>query len=329
MTGFTGLGSWPGTDIAAAAGQVAEAFPDAPFLPELPARGPEAAMVGRALGLIGECAGLGFEPAVTGWATAAHRSRSQRLAWATVRDDLDLTAALLAGWAGPFHVAVTGPWTLAALVARGSGEAVLGDAGATRDLAQAWVEAARQWVARVGAVLPEAAVTLQVDEPLLPAVLGAEIKTVSGLGRHRAPDRETVAAAYAGLPAVADTVVHCCAAGLDVGLMAEAGFTAVSVDTATLDGAAKDRLAAFSDRGGGLWLGVVPTDRPGEPVPGLDALLGPTLRLLEDLSVDPRPGRVTLTPACGLAGFGVTSALRVGQVLARLAAAVDEESGPH
>ncbi|MDR0417265.1 MAG: methionine synthase, partial [Propionibacteriaceae bacterium] len=67
----TGLGSWPGADMAAAAGQVAEAFPDDAFLPELPARGPAAQMIGRALGLID---GLAFEAGPAGWATAARPS---------------------------------------------------------------------------------------------------------------------------------------------------------------------------------------------------------------------------------------------------------------
>jgi hypothetical protein len=109
--------------------------------------------------------------------------------------------------------------------------------------------------------------------------------------------------------------------------MAAAGFTAVSVDVATLGVTAKDQLAAFYDRGGHLWLGVVPTDRPDQAGPTLDGLLRPTLRLLDDLGADPADGRVTLTPACGLAGFSRAGAMGVGRALDHLARAVDESAG--
>ncbi|MDR1512490.1 MAG: methionine synthase, partial [Propionibacteriaceae bacterium] len=113
MTIVTGLGSWPGVDVVEAVDQTREAFPVSPFLPELPARGLGSDMVGRTLGLIED---LAFEPSVTGWATAAHTSRAQRAARAAARDDLDIAADLFQDHAGPFHVTLAGPWTLAALV---------------------------------------------------------------------------------------------------------------------------------------------------------------------------------------------------------------------
>jgi len=325
----TGLGSWPGTDIATAVDQVGEVFPASPFLPELPARGQGADLVGRTLGLVAE---LGFEPTAVGWATSAHRSRAQRRAWALLRDDLDIAAETLGDWSGPFHVTVAGPWTLAALVGRGSGEAVLADPGACRDVAQAWLEGLRTWSRRVVGLLPGVGLAVQVDEPLLPAVARGDVRTASRLARHPVVEPERLARAYAGLAGLAaaeswtDAVVHCCAPGLDVRPLAEAGFTAVSLDVATLDSAARDRLADFHQRGGSLWLGVVPTERPAEPLPGVKSVLGPTLRLLEDLGVGPGADRITLTPACGLAGFGVGPALATGRLLGQLAQAVEESA---
>jgi hypothetical protein len=330
MTSATGLGSWPGTDPAAAADQVMEAFPQSPFLPELPARGQGADMVGRALGLI---EGLGFEPTATGWATTANRGRAQRRAAALARDDLDIAAERLQDHRGDFHLSLAGPWTLAALVARGSGQVLLSDPGAGRDLAQAWAEAAGAWCARARALLPQVTLSLQVDEPMLVAIVAGEVGTVSGLGRHRPVPQDQLAAAYDGLAAAAGplaaTVLHCCAPGLGLEWLPAAGFTGASLDVTRLDHPARDRLAAYHHDGGRLWLGVAATDRPADQsaAPGLDALLPPVRRLLEDLSADPASGRLTVTPACGLAGFTVAAAIGLGKVLTRLGAALDETAG--
>ena len=51
MVAFTGLGSLPGTDFGAALRMTFDKVPELPYLPELPARGPWAAMIGRGLGL--------------------------------------------------------------------------------------------------------------------------------------------------------------------------------------------------------------------------------------------------------------------------------------
>jgi hypothetical protein len=137
-------------DIVTAMAQVTEAFPGHVFLPELPARGVGTDMIGRSLGLID---GIGFELLTTGWATADHPSRAQRRARACLRDDLDLAAASLSGYTGSCHLSVTGPWTLAAVVSRAGGEALVCDPGACRDLAQAWAEAVAQWCTRAAGLL--------------------------------------------------------------------------------------------------------------------------------------------------------------------------------
>jgi hypothetical protein len=316
--------------MADAVGQVSEAFAGFPFLPELPNRGIGTDMIGRTLSLVDQ---LGFELTSTGWASTSHPSRDQRRAAARLRDDVDLAAEAEDGYTGPFHVSVAGPWTLSAVVRRGSGEALVADAGASSDLGQAWVESVVGWCGRVAGLLPGATLSLQVDEPALPAVMAGVVRTASGLHRYRPVQPPRVAAAYEGLTercraaGVAETIIHCCAPGLDLALMGEVGFTTVSVDAGVLDRRAKDGLAAHWDSGGSLWLGVVPTDRPEDPIPGVDELLGPTLRLLDDLSVDPAGGRVTLTPACGLAGFTQPAALAVGRSLNRLAQALDEQQG--
>ena len=54
----SGIGSWPGTDLADALKITFAECPDLPYLPELPARGPHAAMIGRGTALL---TGLGVE----------------------------------------------------------------------------------------------------------------------------------------------------------------------------------------------------------------------------------------------------------------------------
>ena len=53
----TGIGSWPGTDMADAIKIAFAECPDLPYLPELPARGPHAGLIGRGTAVL---TGLGI-----------------------------------------------------------------------------------------------------------------------------------------------------------------------------------------------------------------------------------------------------------------------------
>ena len=48
----TGIGSWPGADVEDAVKIAFAEAPDLPYLPELPARGPHAGLVGRSTALL-------------------------------------------------------------------------------------------------------------------------------------------------------------------------------------------------------------------------------------------------------------------------------------
>ena len=91
-------------------------------------------------------------------------------------------------------------------------------------------------LADVRRLVPGAELLVQLDEPLLPAVLAGELATSSGFGRLRAVDVEEVRRVLAqtiGSTGV-DVVVHCCAADAPVGLLREAGASGISLDTALL-----------------------------------------------------------------------------------------------
>src|SRR5688500_20409669 len=112
----TAVGSMPGTDPAEAAAVVVGELPGLPHLPELPARGVGADMIGRTAALLVD---LAVEVVPTGWRVTARPGRDHRRALDLLRFDVD---ALDAACAGPrpdwVEVQATGPWTLPASVER-------------------------------------------------------------------------------------------------------------------------------------------------------------------------------------------------------------------
>ena len=314
------IGSLPGTDLGAGVRLALEAV-SVPWLPEFPARGPWAGMVGRALGLLD---GLGAELSAGEWRLAAVPGVDQRRARAALRDDLDVLEENAQGLTGPLKVAVTGPWTLAASVFRPLGGRVLADRGARRDVAQSIAAGVRDLVADVERRLPGVEVLVQVDEPALPAVLAGAVPTEGGYFRHRAVDRPE---AVELLRELGGHVLHCCAPGLDVGLVLGphgAGFTGVALDQDLLSRAAWDALAPLVEDGKELWLGAAPT-ASGVPL-SADALTRRVLGALRPVELGPVVlDRVVLTPACGLAGWTPAAVSAVLRALRTTAERMDEE----
>lgn len=327
MTGVTGLGSLPGRDAGAA---VRLAFEHAgpgwlPWLPELPARGPWAGLVGRGTALL---EGLAAEWTAGEWRLSATAGVDARRARATLRDDLEILEENAQGWAGPVKVAVAGPWTLASALLRPLGGRILGDRGARRDVAQSLAAGTAGLLADVRRRLPEAEVRLQVDEPSLPAVLAGRVPTEGGYFRHRAVEEQEVAEALAALTAGgASGLVHCCAADVPVDLLTApaprgAGFGGVSLDATLLTRAGWEAVAAAVDAGTELFLGVVD---PLAPDDGPDPIAARTLRWLRPLELGPRlADRLWLTHTCGLAGADPGRLRRGFDALRRAAAHVDE-----
>lgn len=299
--GATGVGSMPGTDPDEAVRVVLGELPDLPFLPELPARGPHADLAGRSAALLVDLA-VDLQP--TGWRLVPRRSRDGRRARDLLSRDLDaLEGATQGGPPAALKVQVAGPWTLAALLELPRGDRALADHGAVDDLAQSLTEGLRRHLADLGARLPGTRLVLQLDEPSLPAVLGAGIPTASGFGRLRSPSRQRVREVLAAVLAVADdTVVHCCAPHPPVELLHEAGAGAISLDASWLTPPDDDAIGVAVEGGSGLLLGVVPaTDAR---LPDLPAIMEPVRQLWRRLGFDHDrlPSTVVVTPTCGLAG---------------------------
>ncbi|WP_420715632.1 methionine synthase [Streptomyces sp. SBT349] len=301
----TGVGSMPGEDVREAVRVVTGSLDALPYLPELPARGPGADMVGRTAGLLAEM-WAHVEP--SGWRLGDRPGRDSRRAGAWLREDLDTLEEFTQGYEGALKVAAVGPWTLATALERRNGEAMLGDTGARRDLAESLAEGLRNHLAEVRRRVPGARLVLQLDEPSLPAVLTGRVPTASGYRTHGAVDRAVVEEALRGLVAVAGddpVVVHCCASGVPFGLLRRAGATAVSCDAALLTERDDEAIGEAIEGGTALFAGVVPAAgaEPGE-LSDPAGTVGGVRSLWRRLGLSPGllAESVAITPACGLAG---------------------------
>ncbi|MER6207984.1 MULTISPECIES: methionine synthase [unclassified Streptomyces] len=298
----TGVGSLPGGDAREAARTATGAFEDFPFLPELPARGPGADMIGRTAGLLVEVYAR-VEP--SGWRVGDRPGRDTKRAWAWLGEDLDALEEFTQGYEGPLKVQAVGPWTLAASLELRNGESALSDLGAGRDLAASLAEGLRNHLADVQRRVPGAQIVLQLDEPSLMAVLRGQVRSASGYRTHRAVDRQLVEDTLrevVGVHGNGPVVVHSCAPDVPFALLRRAGAAGVSFDFSLLTERDDDVIGEAVEAGTRLFAGVVPgTDTalsdPAGSVMGVRTLwrrLGLRPGLLAET--------VTITPSCGLAG---------------------------
>lgn len=328
----TGIGSWPGTDVREALrvlrGELTEA-PDGvstlPYLPELPARGPGADMIGRSAGLLVD---LPVDVQPQGWRLVDRPGRDAERTASLWRQDLDELAEAFDGWDGPLKLQVTGPWTLAAALWLPLGDRVLSDAGATRDLAVSLAEGIRAHLTEVARLLPGARLTLQIDEPSLPAVVLGRVRSDSGFRVLPTPDSSqaehilgTVVSAAGS--AGAATAIHCCGAEPPIDLLRGAGPDAISLDVSTLRTRDWDAVATAVEGGTTFWAGALSTTRPTAYDKVRDRLatrwheLGLPPASLADLGV---------TPACGLAGATPDQAAAITRATVEAARAIAEQA---
>ncbi|WP_327353269.1 methionine synthase [Streptomyces sp. NBC_01304] len=297
----TGIGSMPGGDAREAAKTVTGTFEDFPYLPELPARGPGADMIGRTAGLLVEVYAR-VEP--SGWRIGDRPGMDTRRARSWLREDLDALEEFTQGYEGPLKVQAVGPWTLAAALERRNGEAALGDPGACRDLAGSLAEGLGAHLADVRRRIPGARPVLQLDEPSLTAVLRGHIKTASGYRTHRAVDRQVVEDTLrelieaSGVP----VVVHSCAPDVPFALLRRAGVEGVSFDAGLLTERDEDTIGEAVEAGTQLFAGVVPSTDAALSDPASNVSGVRTLWRRLGLNPGSLAGSVVVTPSCGLAG---------------------------
>lgn len=297
----TGVGSHPGADHAEAIRVVFGELPALPYLPELPARGVGADLIGRTASLLVE---LPVEVQPSGWRFADRPGRDFKRARDHLVRDLDALEEAAQGYEGPFKIQVCGPWTLAGAVELRHGDKTLADPGAVRDLVGSFAEGLAAHVADVRRRVPGASqIVVQLDEPGLPGVLAGTVPTASGFGRLAAVEAPIAAERLgAVLPEGAFTVVHCCAPGVPFGVLRAAGVGGVSLDASLLRRRDEDAIGEAIEAGTAFFLGVVPG--VDSRLPDVDVVAKPAVELWRRLGfpVATLASQVVLTPACGLAG---------------------------
>jgi hypothetical protein len=325
----------PGTDVDDAVRLVFGELPDFPFLPELPARGAGADLIGRAGSVLAE---LHVDLQPSGWRLlpgGAGAGLDENRARDLLRRDLDALQMAALDYTGPLKVQVAGPWTLAAGLELPRGGPALLDAGATRDVAEALGEGLLAHLAEIRARVPGAKLVVQLDEPGLPTVLAGRLPTPSGFSTVPAVEESTAAERLAGLfGQIASTGalagVHCCAVRPPLGVFREAGAGFVSLD-ATLD-LDLDAIGETVEAGVKLILGVVP-GRPGSTGEQTAILsdpsrtVEPARRLWRRLGFLPEQLKegVAVSPTCGMAGASAPYAQAVlGGLRAAARLLVDE-----
>ncbi|HEY2043131.1 MAG TPA: methionine synthase [Jatrophihabitans sp.] len=309
----TGLGSLPGTDPAEAVQLVLGEVADLPYLPELPARGLGADMVGRTASLLVD---LATEWQPHGWTVASRAGRDLRQARDFLTRDLDAITEQGQG-IEVFKVQICGPLTLGASIELPNLHKVLTDHGAFADLAASLAEGARLHVDELRRRLPGTRIVLQVDEPSMPAVLTGRVPTPSGYGTVRSLDRTVAVATLESVLAAADDgyrVVHCCAPEVDLTVLGDAGANAVAIDAALVTSAELDSIGELIESGTSIWLGVAPAT---DTAISLDSLRGQLDRFWQHLGFNRDSLALTVvpTPACGMAGASPDYARRVMSLL--------------
>lgn len=294
-----------------------------PYLPETPARGPGADIIGRAAGLLVDLH-VDLQPA--GWRLVDRPGRDAERTAALWRQDLDELAEAYDGYAGPLKTQVCGPWTLGAHLELNRGERVITDPGAARDLIESLAEGIALHVATVRRLVPAAEVIVQLDEPSLPAVLAGSLPTASGYGRIRSIDPQVAARGIQAVLQAHDgpTVVHCCHPATPVPLLRATGTGAIALDVTDASPARWESLAVTLEEGTQVYAGCLPADGTGTAQGGARLVLGAFERLGLDAAL---LDLVTVTPACGLAGLTPAGAQDVHRRLLETAREIIDRGG--
>lgn len=325
----TGVGSWPGSAPREAAAVVVGELIQLPYLPELPARGVGADMIGRAGALLVDIA---IDTMPRGYRIVARPGSVSRRAASLLGEDVDALeeAWEKAGGAQPgrsVKVQAPGPITLAAQLELANGHRAITDPGALRDLAASLAEGMAVHRGALARRL-DAPVVVQFDEPLLAAALAGRLTGVTALTPVHPVD-ETLAitlldecAARVG----GEVLLHTCAAEPPWEVLQRSAISAVSVDLPALAAESLDGLGEFVDSGRTAVLGLAPAIAPDQR-PSVEELTIAAAAVTDRLGF-PRSvlgERIGVSPSCGLAGASEEWARAVTVLTQRAASAIADD----
>jgi hypothetical protein len=328
----TALGDWPGSDPFEAAKAIRGELgsPHLPFLAELPQRGVGSDAIGRTASLLVD---LYADVQPHGWRVVPRPGRDAQRARSSLATDLNVLADVVGSEersAEDLQVRIVGPLSLMAALYLPSGERILADHGARRDLAQSLAAGVVPFLERVSRAVPGARLTVQLDEPDAARVLGGLLPTASGYRTLRSVPGEEARAAWA---VVADAlrdagaeavVVNLPAWEAPIGRVLAAGADGVSLPLADLTVAQWEELAGAVESGARVWLGALPVEtgtvvRTGELAERVVRpwrQLGLPFSALDAVRLAPAGSLADLTPSQATACLGrvVTLADAVNQI---------------
>lgn len=329
----TAAGSWPGTDMPEALriirGELGS--PHLPFLVELPERGVGADPVGRTAAVLVD---LPVDLQPHGWRLVPHQGRDRQRAAAMLSSDINMLADVAGAEEQPgpaLKVQLRGPASLAANLYLPSGERVLLDSGARREVAESLAAGLSAHLKAVAAAVPGARLVLQLDEPELDAVLAGSIPTASGYRTLRAVSAVEVGAAWelvlqaareAGAAEVALTVP---AEVKPLAMALESNADGAGCGLQGLAAASWESVAAGVEAGKLFWAGAVPDLAGGKPVPQVSELVSAVEQPWRRLGLPVATlTSVRLTTAAGLADLAPAASRQVLSRLTRAADALDQ-----
>jgi methionine synthase II (cobalamin-independent) len=325
----TGIGSWPGTSPREAAEIVIGELHTLPHLPELPARGVGADIIGRAGALLVD---IGIDTVPRGYRIASGRSAVVRRAASLLDEDIDALEeawenAGLRGGTRTVKVQAPGPITLAAQLELPGGHRAITDAGALRDLAGSLAEGVAAHRAEVARRL-STPVVVQFDEPSLPAALEGRLTGVTSLTPVHPVDESVAIGLLDDCIATVggEVVLHSCASALPWNMLQRSTIGAVSVDVQTLAAADLDGIGEFIQTGLTVMFGAIPSTAQGAR-PSAEEVAKAVVAITDQLgfSRSVLSERIGITPACGLAGATPEWARKAVELTQQAADAIAED----
>lgn len=292
----TGIGSMPGEDSLSSARWVSDLW-SLPHLPELPARGPWTAMLGRAASMLVD---LPVDLQPRGWRLVDRPGQDLRRAQRFLASDIDAFEEALVGYRGPVKFQVAGPWTLIANLFTQKDRPVLIDASACRDVAQSLAAGVMEQISRLKAMEGVDHVVVQVDEPSIAGVLSGAGGTL--LSAPRVPDRVEIESLWQHLiDAIhgesATAGLHICATHPPLEMAT--GFDLLSLPIAI----GPEPIAPWLDAGKSIWFGVVPSQE--STLPSVPTTVSAVKSLMADAGFIDRMDLISATAECGFPASGV------------------------